>query len=252
MRRASSSTLRRITSSAAADFRRIPGAGFQFPDHRDDWGEWIAQLVGKKGQKLVLRRVRPNQFLPQRHVAGLVFDEIKDALDRLLRGLETQQVYVHETRHSSTIEEGVFDELIRRSKPEDPLNRFARRDLHLVIGHLINVPALRQVAEPLCHVDERLVCLEKMARFRIDQRDSARHIRENLLVENYFALDSSRRFRLASGRLSSKPGHEGGDHDQPQRRDRDFIQQVPHRFVSDGFGCRTNVTQPELSTVVNE
>ena len=187
----------------------------------------------EQGEELVLRRVRADQFLAQGHVARFIFDEIKHALDGFLRSLQPQQVHVHETRHPIAIDKGMLDELIGRAERQHALDRFARCDLHLIVDRFINIAAFRQLAETFRHVSERLVCLEEMARLRIDQRDAARHVRENLFVENNFALDPPRGFGLAARHSSRDQRRHEGNHDQPQRRDADFVEQVADRFISD-------------------
>ena len=118
----------------------------------------------------------------------------------------------------------MFHELIGRAKRQYPLDRFTRRDFHLVVDRLINVAALRQFTEPFRHIDERLVRLKKMARFRVDQSDTARHVRQDFFVEDDFALDSSRGFGLAPRNSSCEPGGERGHHDEPECWNRDFVQ----------------------------
>ncbi len=79
-------------------------------------------------------------------------------------------------------------------------------------------------AETLGHVREGLVCLEKMVRLGVDQGDAARHVRQDFLVENDFALDPAGCFRLAAGHFSGEPGGDGRHDNQPEGGDRDLIQ----------------------------
>jgi len=89
--------------------------------------------------------------------------------------------------------------------------------------------------ETFRHLRERLIRLEEMAGFRIDQRDPARHVCQDFFVENNFALNPPRGFGLPPRHSSGEPGCDRSHDDQPQRRDRDLVQQIPDRFVGDGF-----------------
>ena len=83
-------------TSSACRVRGNPGARFQFAHHGDDRRERIAQFVREQGEKLILGRVRADQFLAQGHVARLVFHQIEHALDGLLRALQPKQIDVNE------------------------------------------------------------------------------------------------------------------------------------------------------------
>ena len=71
----------------------------------------------------------------------------------------------------------------------------------------------------------------KLPRLGIDERDAARHIGENLFIEDYFALDSARGFALATGELAREPCADGGQDDEPDREEGDFAEKVRDRFV---------------------
>ena len=80
-----------------------------------------------------------------------------------------------------------------------------RRDFHLIVSRFVDVPAFRQLSETPRHLRERVVGLQEISRFRIDQGDAARHVGQDLFVKNHFALDAARRFGLASVKFSEKP-----------------------------------------------
>ena len=122
--RASSSTFRRITSSAWRTSGESGRARLQFAHHRDDGRERIAQFVREQSEKLILGGVRADQFLAQGHVARFVFHQIKHALDGLLRTLQAQQIHIYEARHAAEILERLFDQLKRRAEREHFFDRF--------------------------------------------------------------------------------------------------------------------------------
>ena len=136
IRRASSSTLRRITASAWRTSGRPEPRASSSRDHGDDGRERVAQFVREQSEELILGRVRRDQFLAQAHIARLVFDEEKNALHVLFRILQAEQIHVHEIGRAGAIDERLLDELERRAEGEDFLDRLGRRDLDLLVGRI--------------------------------------------------------------------------------------------------------------------
>ena len=130
-----------------------------------------------------------------------------------------------------SIDERLLHELKGRAEREHSFDRLRGRDLHFVVGDGVNVLSSGQPAKILRHVREGLVRLEEIPRLRIDQRDAARHVGEDLFVKDYFAFDSARRLALATGELAREPCADGGQDDQPDRREGDFVEKVADRFV---------------------
>ena len=187
--------------------------------------------MGEQREKLILGRIRADELLAQRHVARLVFDEVEDALDGLLGCLQPEEIHIHEACHAAPVREGLLHELKRRPEREHLLDRFRGRDLHRVVTRIENLPVFGQLAEAFRHIFKRLIGLQEVPRLGIDQGDAARHVRQDLLIENYFALDPPRRFGLASGKFSREPRRQRRENDEPDRRDRDLVPQIAQRFV---------------------
>ena len=85
--------------------------------------------------------------------------------------------------------------------------------LDVLVGRFAQSPFRRQIPKPPRHLPERFVCLEETPRLGIDQRNAARHVGQDLVVEDNFALDPCRRFSLPPVKLSGQPGN-----DSPSRR----------------------------------
>ena len=56
--------------------------------------------MGEQREELVFCCICADQFLAQRNVARLVFEEIKYALNGLVRTLQPEQVDIYKVRHA--------------------------------------------------------------------------------------------------------------------------------------------------------
>ena len=115
----------------------------------------------EQGEKLVLGRVGIDELLAQSDVARLVFNQIKDPLDGLLRPLQTKQVDVHEMRHAGVVFEWLLDRLKGRPKSEHLLQRLPRSNFHFVVSCFSDVPAGGQISKTTGHLCKSLVRLDK-------------------------------------------------------------------------------------------
>ncbi len=174
--------------------------------------------MGEEGEKLIFGRVGRDQFLSQAHVARLVFDQEQHALHVLLRILQAEQIDVHEIGHAGAIDQRLLDKLKGRAEGEHFLDRFRRCDVHLLIGRFAHFLFRRQAAKASRHLPKSFVRLKESPRLGIDQGDAARHVRQDLIVENDFALDPRGRFALTPVKFAGQPGDNGGADDQPARQ----------------------------------
>ena len=160
----------------------------------------------KQSQELVLRSVRRNQLLPLPDIVRFIFHEIKNALNRLLRILQTQEIDIHEVRGAVTILQRLFDQLKRRTEGKDFIDRLRRRDFHVGVGRVGEICLGREVAESFRHLSESFIRLQEAVCLGIDQRDAGGHIGEDFFVKNYFPLDALGRFALTAVSFARQPG----------------------------------------------
>src|SRR5262245_66644388 len=81
-----------------------------------------------------------------------------------------------------------------------------------------------------------MVGVEETAGNRIDQSNTARHIRKHFLVENHLALQTLLRFQLTLVVRAAQPREDRGEYDQPGCEYRHSSQKIMNRFVSQGLG----------------
>ena len=137
--------------------------------------------------------------------------------------------------HTRIVFERLLNRLERRSKVKHFLQRFARRDLYLVVGFLSDITARGQVPKTARHLCESIVHLDKMTRHRIDQCDAARNVGEDFLTEHDFPLNAPRRFHLAPVEFAPQPGKHRRQRDQPRGEESHSLKQIVHRFIGDGL-----------------
>src|ERR1700730_19384678 len=123
-------------------------------------------------------------------------------------------------RHSALVFEGLLDQLKWCPERKDPLDCSGRRNLHVVISSLRDVAIAGQTAESVRHLGESIVRLQKAPSRWIDKRDPGRHVGENFLVKNYFALQTPGRFRLPAVQLAAKDGKDSLTRPQPDGQQR--------------------------------
>ena len=70
----------------------------------------------EKGEELIFGRISVDQLVPQSDVASFVFQEVKDALNGLIRSLEAQKCNVDEVSHAAFILKWLLDQLKRRAE----------------------------------------------------------------------------------------------------------------------------------------
>src|SRR5262249_46313010 len=99
-------------------------------------------------------------------------------------------------RHGAFIFKRLLDQLKRRSESKHALDRVRRRDLHIVTGRIGDLAPAWPLAKSLRHLRESFVCLCELFRNRIDERDSDRHVGEDLLVKYDFPFDPPGGFSL--------------------------------------------------------
>ena len=138
--------------------------------------------------------------------------------------------------HPAFILEWLLHQLKWRAERENALNRVGRRDFHIIISCVSDFATMWQTAESFRHLPEGFVGLREFFRDRIDKGDADRHVRENFLVENHFALNAAGGFGLAAIKNSAEPREDSGQHHQPSGEHRHAADEVMHRFVSDIFG----------------
>src|SRR6266404_855574 len=138
-------------------------------------------------------------------------------------------------RRTRFVFQRVLDELKRRAKREHPLNRSRVSDLQIVVGCFRNVLTGRQIAETLRHMRKSVIRLEKTARFRIDEGDTAGHVGQDFFVKDDFALDAPFGFHLALIKPAGKPCTHGDENDQPGRQYGHSPEEIVDRFVSEAF-----------------
>src|SRR5437016_169342 len=92
-----------------------------------------------------------------------------------------------------------------------------------------------QTAKALCHLAKRFVGLREFFRHWIDKGDADRHIGEDFLAKNHFALDAASGLGLATIKNSAKPCEDSGQHHQPCGEHGHAADEIVHRFVSDIF-----------------
>ena len=226
---------------ASNDFKRLPqlgrsrSHGFQFSNHRDDGRQGVAQFVREQREKLIFRGVGVDELVAQSDVASFIFHEIEHALNRLVRGLQAQKGDVDEVNHAAFVLESLLDQLKWRSERENALNCIGRRDLHIIVGCLGDFATVGQTAKALCHLAKRFVGLREFFRHWIDKGDADRHIGEDFLAKNHFALDAASGLGLATIKNSAKPCEDSGQHHQPCGEHGHAADEIVHRFVSDIF-----------------
>ena len=119
------------------------------------------------------------------------------------------------------IGEGLLDQLKRRAESQHLLDRFRRARSSLRRSSRRRCLCLAADAPKRFAISrEGLVRLKEMPGIGIDQRDAARHVGQDFLVENDFAFDPARRLRLPPGEFSGEPGADRGQHNQPDRWNR--------------------------------
>src|SRR5215470_7314971 len=79
-----------------------------------------------------------------------------------------------------------------------------------------------------------MVGVEKTPRNRIDEGDTAGHVRKHFLVENHFALQPPPGFQLPLVIDATQPREDRSENDQPGCQDGHSPQEVMNRFVSEG------------------
>src|SRR5262249_30098376 len=90
-------------------------------------------------------------------------------------------------------------------------------DFYIVVSGFSDLLAWRQISKTLRHLRERVVCLEKTARLRIDQGNTARHVGQDFFVEDNLPFDASFGFQLVLVKAAAKPRKYGSENDEPSR-----------------------------------
>ena len=134
-------------------------------------------------------------------------------------------------RHAHFVFQRMLDQLEGRAKREHPVYCSRRRDFYIVVSGFSDFLAGRQISKTLRHLRERIVCLEKTARLRIDEGNTARHVGQDFFVEDNLPFDASLGFQLALVKPAAQPRDDGRKNDEPGRQHGHSCKKIVNRFV---------------------